>query len=202
VLLVDDDEPKAGELDVLLDQPVGADDDVDLALGQALQRRRLLLRGPEARQLGDPRRPGGEAVGELEEMLLRQQRRRHQYRHLLAAHHRHEGGAQGDLGLAEADVAAHQTIHRLAGAHVVDHRGDGGGLVGGLLEAEALDEGVVVVHRAVEGMALAGSALGVQVEQFGGGVARGLERAAASLFPLSGAELVQRRRVFASAAVA
>jgi hypothetical protein len=36
VFLVDDDEAQALELDVLLQQLVGADDDVDLAVGQPL----------------------------------------------------------------------------------------------------------------------------------------------------------------------
>ena len=38
-----------------------------------------------------------------------------QQRHLLAAVHGDERGAQRDLGLAEADVAADQAVHRLRG---------------------------------------------------------------------------------------
>ena len=33
-----------------------------------------------------------------------------------------EGGPQRHLGLAEADVAAHQPVHGLAGGQVVQHR--------------------------------------------------------------------------------
>ena len=40
------------------------------------------------------------------------------------AHRDHERGAQRHLGLAEADVAADQPIHRLAGAQIVEHRLD------------------------------------------------------------------------------
>ena len=36
LLLVDDDQPEILELDALAEQRVGADDDVDRALGQAL----------------------------------------------------------------------------------------------------------------------------------------------------------------------
>src|SRR5258705_5232479 len=45
--------------------------------------------------------------------LLREHRRRHQHGDLSARHHDREGGAHRDLGLAEADVAADETVHRL-----------------------------------------------------------------------------------------
>ena len=76
-------------------------------------------------------------------MLARQQRRRHDHRDLLAAHRRDEGGAQRHLGLAEADVAADQPVHRPAGRQVVEHAVDGGQLVVGLLVGEAGAELVV-----------------------------------------------------------
>ncbi len=164
VLLVEDDQAQVGELHVLLDQLVRADDDVQLAFGQVLQRLRRLLGGPEARQLGDLHRPIGEAVGEILEVLLGEQRSGHQHRHLLAVHHRDEGGAQCDLGLAEADVAADEPVHRLAGLQVEQHGLDGGGLVGGFLEAEAFGERLVVVIGELELVALARGALGVEVQ--------------------------------------
>ena len=49
----------------------------------------------------------------------------------------HEGGAQRDLGLAEADIAADQAVHRPAGGQVLQHVGDGARLVLGLGEGEA-----------------------------------------------------------------
>jgi len=143
---------------------VGADDDVELAIRERLQRFGLLLGAAEARQLGKLHRPGREAVGEVVEVLLGQQRGRHQHRDLVAAHHRHEGSAQRDFGLAEADVAAHQPIHRLARLHVGHHRSDGGSLVGGFLVAEALGKGLVVVQRELERVALACSTQRIQVE--------------------------------------
>ena len=124
-------------------------------------------------------RPVGEAVGESLEVLLGEQRGGHQHRDLLAVHHRDEGGAQRDLGLAEADIAADQPVHRLAGLQVVDHRLDRGGLVGRFLETETGGEGLVVVRAELEGMALARGALRVQIQQFGGGVAHLLLRACA-----------------------
>ncbi len=54
-----------------------------------------------------------------------------------------EGGAERDLGLAEADVAADQPVHRPAGAEIFQHRVDRGVLVLGLLIGEARGEFVV-----------------------------------------------------------
>ena len=51
-----------------------------------------------------------------------------------------ERGAQRDLGLAEADVAAHQPVHRLAGFEVGEHFLDRAVLVVGFLVGEAVDE--------------------------------------------------------------
>ena len=116
VLFVDDDQAEVVELHALLDQLVRADDDVELAVGHVFQRLGLLLGGAEARQLGDLDRQVGEAVGEILEMLLGQQRGGHQHRDLFAVHRRDEGGAQRDLGLAEADVAAAgPSVCRIAG---------------------------------------------------------------------------------------
>ena len=43
----------------------------------------------------------------------------HQHEHLLAVLGRLEGGPQGHLGLAVADVAAHQPVHGVRRLHVV-----------------------------------------------------------------------------------
>ena len=51
-------------------------------------------------------------------MLLGQHGGGHQHRHLLAIHHRLEGGAQGHLGLAVAHIAADQAVHRARAFHI------------------------------------------------------------------------------------
>ena len=61
---------------------------------------------------GKPRKRSREGLV----VLAREQRRRHDDRDLLAVHRRDEGGAQRHLGLAEADVAADQPVHRPARA--------------------------------------------------------------------------------------
>ena len=84
-----------------------------------------------------------EAVGKRLEVLARQQRGRHHDGDLLAVHRGDEGGAQRDFGLAEADIAADEPIHRPAGGQIVAHGGDGGLLIVGLLVGESGAELVV-----------------------------------------------------------
>jgi hypothetical protein len=114
LLLVDDDEAEVLELHLLGQEGVGADDDLRrarLELGAGLVR---LLGGDQARQVAHLHRPALVAVAEGLEVLAGQQGRGADHGHLLAAHGHHEGATQGDLGLAEADVAADQPVHRLA----------------------------------------------------------------------------------------
>ena len=147
-------------------------------------------------------RPVGKAVPEGLGVLLGEQGGGAQHRNLLAVHDRGEGRAQRHLGLAEAHVAADQPVHGRAAAHVAQHGLDRGRLVGRLLEAEALCEGLVVVLLELEGMALARRAQGIEVEQFGGRVAHVLGSLALGFLPLARAQLVQRRLVGAHPRVA
>ena len=143
LLLVDDDEAEILEDDRLAEQRVGADDDVDRALGEALLRFALLGGADHARKLADPDRQPGEALDEILGVLAREQGRGNDDRGLLAVDRGGEGGAQGDLGLAEADVAADQPVHRPARREVVERRLDGGGLVLRFVIREARAEFVV-----------------------------------------------------------
>jgi hypothetical protein len=147
-------------------------------------------------------RPLGETVDQRLVVLLGQQRGGREERHLLAAGDRDEGGAQRDLGLAEAHVAADQAVHRLGRDHVLHHRVDRGLLVGRFLEAEVVGEHLVVGGRVAEGVALARGAAGVDVEQLGGRVAHLFGGLALGFLPLAGAQPVQRRLVGAHAGVA
>ena len=202
VLLVDDHEPEALELDVGLDELVRADHEVDRAVGEAFERDLGFLARAKARELRDLHRQLGEAVREDLQMLLGEQRRRHQHRDLLAVGDGDERRAQRHLGLAEAHVAADQPVHRLARRQVRDHRLDRRRLVGRFLEAEALGERLVVVDVELEGVPFARGALRVEVEQLGRGVVRALRGALLGLFPLAAAELVQGSRFRRRTAVA
>ncbi len=202
VLLIDDDQAEPVELDRGRQQLMGTDDDVHRAARQAVECGADLLGAAKARHLGNAHRPVGEAVAKGLAVLLGEQGGGGEHGHLLAAHHRHERGAQRDFGLAEADVAADQAIHRLGGDHVLHHRMDGRGLIGRLLETETRGEGFIVLRRVAEGMALMRGAAGVDVEQLGGGVAYLFGGFAPGLVPLARAEDVQRRVILRRAAVA
>ena len=88
------------------EQPVGADDAVDLARRQAVDHRLGLGRGEEAGEHLDAHRVVGEAVAEGLAVLLREERGGHQHGDLLAVLDGLERGADRHLGLAEPDVAA------------------------------------------------------------------------------------------------
>src|SRR3990172_11508655 len=126
-------------------------------------------------------------------MLFGEQRRRAEQGDLLAGRHGDERGAQCDLGLAEADIAADEAVHRLAGGHVRGDGGDRGGLVRRLLEAEAVGERFHVSLREAERGTVPRGPPGVELEQLGGGVAYLPGRAGSRLVPLAAAQLVQRR---------
>ena len=117
LLLVDDEQAEVAKRDVLGEQAVRADDDVDRRRrrGPATTFARL-GGGEEAREHLDPDRVGREALGEGLEVLLGEQRRRHEHGGLLAVLDRLEDRPDRDLGLAEADVAADEPVHRRAAA--------------------------------------------------------------------------------------
>ena len=140
LLLVDDEQAEILERDRCAEQRVGAHHDVDGAVGDALLGLGKLLRPDQPRGLLHPDREAGEALREGLEMLAREQRRRHHDGDLQSFHRGDESGAQRDLGLAEADIAADQPVHRLAGPEVVHDRVDGVLLVVGLLIGEARGE--------------------------------------------------------------
>ena len=124
-------------------------------------------------------------------MLLDQKRGRGEYGDLFAAHYRHKRGAQGDFGFTETDIAAHEAVHRLRLCQIFNHSGDGGGLVFGFFVAEAVGKRLIVHLVDFKLVSRLGGALGVEVEQLGGGVARFFGGLAFRLVPRAAAEFVQ-----------
>ena len=157
LLLVDDQQPEVLRAHVAREQPVGADQDVDLALGEALDGLALLGGGAEARDVLDRERVVAQPLGERAEVLLGEDRRRHEHQGLLAGVGRLERGAQRDLGLAVADVAADQPVHRALGLHVLLDRLDRVALVGRLAVREVLLELAQPVRVGLEGVAARGA---------------------------------------------
>ena len=124
-----------------------------------------LLGRHQPRQPADPHRHALEALDEVAMMLARQQRGRADHRDLLARHGRDEGRAQRHLGLAEADIAADQPVHRLARRQVVEHVGDRLQLVVGLGIGEAGAEFLVQAFLRAHRLAALHRALGGDGDQ-------------------------------------
>ena len=166
LLLVNDDKPQIAELYIIREQPVGSDHNIHGAVLQPAQRFLLFPRTAVAGEQPDadgkrlhPRRGGVE-------VLPRQDGGRGQNRTLLAAHHALESCAQGNLGFANAHIAAEQPVHRPGLFHVVLDFGGGRQLVSGLLIGEPLLKIVLpcVIRR--EGIAGRLLAPGIQLNQF------------------------------------
>ena len=118
LFFVDDNQAEVFEKDVAGNQPVRADDDIDAAFAQ--QQQTFLLFGLRTKTTEHLDSYGiiEHALTKHLEMLLRENGRRREYRDLFAVHHGFEGGANRDFGLAEADIAANQAVHRLRMLHV------------------------------------------------------------------------------------
>ncbi len=127
MLLVDDDQAEVGEVYVVFDEGVGADDEVDLAAEEAGAGVAL---GAVVKRAGEE----GYAVGTLSagrdffaeelargEVVLRGEDLggRHES-DLVAVFDGDERGLEGDDGLAGAYVALEETAHGLGAAHVGD----------------------------------------------------------------------------------
>ena len=127
-------------------------------------------------------------------MLLHQNGGGREHRCLLAAHHGLEDGAQGNLGLAVAHVAAEQAIHHLGLLHVALDVLDGGQLIRRLLVGEVVLELPLPGGVLIEGVARHGLALGVELEQVARDVLDGLAHLALLPLPLAAGQAVQLRR--------
>ena len=138
LLLVDDDQAQVAEPDVLAEQPVRADDEVDRA------RRRARRSSPPARcratkrdEQPDGDREGGEALAEGRVSAARRGRSSAPGRPpAVPSWIALNAAAQRHLGLAVADVADDQPVHRPAGLHVGLDLGGGAQLVERLLVGE------------------------------------------------------------------
>ena len=98
---------------------MGADHDVDIALGNAFFDLGQRLRRDQARGLCDIDGKTTKSLGKGFAVLARQQRRRHHHRDLFAVERHRKCRAQRHLGLAKANVAADQPVHRTAALEVL-----------------------------------------------------------------------------------
>ena len=169
------------------------------AVGECRARQRRILRIDEARELSHLERETLESLGESAEMLARQQRRRHDDGDLLAAHGHDEGGAQRDFGLAEADIAADEAIHRPPAGQVFDRVGDGVFLVLGLLIGKPRAEFVIEALRRIDRRERTQFARRRDADEFGGDLAHALLHARLALLPACPAQAIELRRAFVGA---
>ena len=107
-------------------------------------------------------------------MLAGKQRGRHHHGDLLAGQHGDQARAERHLGLAEADIAADQPVHRPAAGEIAEHGADARLLVLGLLVRESGGELVIDAVRRVEHRRLAQLAQSRDLDQLLGHVADAL----------------------------
>ncbi len=124
-------------------------------------------------------------------MLAREQRRRHHHRDLLARHHRDERRAQRHFGLAEADIAADQPVHRAAARQIRRHRLDTGQLVIRFLIGEEGDEFVISALGLLQRRRLLQLAFGGDLDQAVGDIANALLEPRLARLPRRAAETVE-----------
>ena len=136
LLLVDDEQAEVVPLHGLTDELVGANKNVDTPARKVVQHLPRLLGRPGSREIVNRNGEIGKALAEGLEMLISQHRRRHKHRRLLAVAGCLERSPHGHLGLAEAHVAADETVHRDGALHVSLHVLRGLELVGGILVEE------------------------------------------------------------------
>ena len=195
LLLVEHDESEVLRDHVARENAVRPDQDVDLALLELVEDPLLIGAGAEARHHLDPHREVAVALAERVPVLLGENRRRAEDERLPAVQRDGEGGAHGDLGLAEPDVAAHEAIHRPRRLEVLLHRLDRLQLILRLAVRERALEPLEPVVREVERLTWSLAPSRVQREELAGELAHRGARAALEVLPRLPAELRQRRRL-------
>ena len=202
LLLVEDDEPELLRDDVAREDAVRADEHVDLAGGEVGEHLLRLRRLAEPRDHLDVEREVAEALAERVPVLLGEDRRRAEHEHLPAVDGDGERRADGDLGLAEADVAADEPVHRPRRLEILLDRLDRPRLVVGLAVRERRLEPLEPLVREVEARALGALALRVEREQLARELAHGFAGARLEVLPRLAAELRERGRLRVGADVA
>ncbi len=126
-------------------------------------------------------------------MLAREQGRRHQHCGLEAVLHRFEDGPDGDLGLAEADIAADEAVHRSGVFHVRLDVGDRLQLVVRLWIGEGLLQLGLPGRVRGEGVPRRRRPALVELNELAGDLPGGRADARLLLLPVRAAEAVERR---------
>ena len=118
LLLIDDQKSQILWFDVLRKDAVRSDDNVDQALLQTVHRSSLFRRCAESRKQFDTNREIFHSRYKSLIMLLGQNGRRHQEKHLIAVHNGLKCGTDCNLRFAVTDIPADQALHDLIAFHV------------------------------------------------------------------------------------
>ena len=192
LLLVDHHQTEPLEAERFGEDRVGADDHVHGSVGKASLGGAGLFLGHQPGEPADVEREPGEALDEALVVLAGEQRGRRNQRDLLPGHSGNEGRAQRYLGLAEADIAADQPVHRLALAKIGQDLLDGAFLVVGFLPGKTLGELVVARLFGQQHRRLAQRTGGGGAQQFVGDLADPLLEPRLAPLPGFAAEPVER----------
>ena len=180
---------------------MGADDHVAGAILQRIAGSRRLCRADQPRQPANFQREAGKALGKAGVVLARQQGGRRHHRHLLPGHGGDECRAQRHLGLAEANVAADQPVHRPPGGKIGQHLVDCRFLVLGLVPRKAVDKRPIARRVDNQRGGLPQRAQGGGLEQFVGNRPDAFLQPRAALLPGLAPQPVERDAI-ALAAIA
>ena len=199
LFLVHDYEPKVLEIGRFGQDGMRADNDVHIARSQLLARLLRFLARHKPRQATDIQGEAGKALFEVLVMLAGQQGGRRDHRDLLPVHRGDEGCAQGHLGLAETDIAAHEPVHRPPAFKVTQHVGDGAVLIVGFLPRKAIEELIVRSLLDLEHRRFLERAGGCRLHQFAGNGADAFLELRTAFLPSLAAEPVELHRLFGRA---
>ena len=199
LLLVDDQEPEVVEVNVGLGDSMGADDDIDGASGEPLERLPLLSRRTKPRQRPDGEGKLGEAGSEAPPVLLAKDGGGDEDGHLMARFDRLERRPHRHLGLPEADVAAQQPVHRAGPFHVGPDRVGRRPLIRSGIEREGVGELPLPGGVGGEGDAGAALPLRLELDHVGGHVGDRLTDRLLLLLPQLATHLGELRRELAAA---
>ena len=136
LFFVDNQQAEVFELNVFTQNAVGTDKDIHLTVRKTLDNGLGLCRRPGAAQIFHTAGQAFQALLESLEMLIGKNGGGNEDGHLLVVRHRLESGTHGNLGLAEAYVAAYQPVHGAGAFHIRLYVGGRLALVGGILVNE------------------------------------------------------------------
>ena len=195
LLLVNDEQTEIFEVDILAHDAVRPYQDIYLPFLQIFQSLTNLRGSPRPTYIIYLAREILQAFAKGLIVLEGKYCRRHEDGHLLIVRYRFEGSTYGHFGLSKTHIATNQAVHRTVALHICLHVGSGFHLVRRILIDKARLQ--FVLHEAIrtEGKALLLLSFGIKQDKVAGNIFHFLLRPLLHLFPSTGAELVQFRRL-------